>query len=196
MLRVLLAIGIGGPIFGGLFVWQGLKEQAVAKESSATPEKMTLSQLIARGANGNANVQVTDFVLVPDHAIERGRKGRVSGTWIPIVPREAGPAAGVPRGLKVLVYSSGSSSPEGIYERAAGPHLTGLVINKIKTPNSSVEDHFKASFPQTDFSTCIYIEEGREPSAGLASLMTYGGIAFIVIGLGSLVLALFVWQKN
>jgi hypothetical protein len=104
MLRVLLTIGIGGPVLGGLFAWYGFKEREIAKESSPTPETMTLSQLIARGPNGNANVIVTDFVVVRDHAVERGRKGRVSGTWVPIAPKDADPAAGEsPRALKALV---------------------------------------------------------------------------------------------
>ena len=197
MLRVLLTIGIGGPVLGALFAWYGFKERAVAQESSPTPETMTLSQLIARGPNGNANVVVTDFVMVPDHAVERGRRSRVTGTWVPIVPRDAGLAGGSPRALKALVYCDGSGGPEDAYARASGPRLAGLVINKIKTPKDSVEEHFQKSYPQTDFSTCIYIQEGREPtSETTATLMIFGGIGAAVIGLGALVLALFVWQKN
>src|SRR5262249_36052082 len=94
-------------------------------------------------------------------------------------------------------YCDGRDSPEGAYERASGPQLAGLVINKIKTPSSSVEGHFRESYPQTDFATCIYLQEGREPaSEALAALMIYGGIAAVVLGLGALGLTLFVWRKK
>ena len=193
MLRVLLTIGIGGPVLGGLFAWYGFKERAVASESSPTPETMTLNQLIARGPEGNANVVVTDFTLIRDHAVERGRRNRWSGAWVPIVPKDAAPGT-VP---KVFVYTTEGRSPEEVYQQVSGPQLAGLVINKIKTPKGSVEDHFEERYPQVDFDTAIYIEEGRTPSSETtAMLMILGGIAAAVIGVGSLVLALIVWQKN
>lgn len=197
LLRVLLTIGIGGPVFGGLFAWYGLKERDVAQASSQAPETMSLSQLIARGPDGNANVIVTDFVMIRDHSVERGRRGRWSGAWVPIVPKDAGPAGGSPRALKALVFCDGSSSPDGVYQRVSTPQLAGLVINRIKTPKDSVKDHFQEAYPQTDFSTCIFIQEGREPtSATTAALMIFGGLAAVVIGLACLGLALVVWRKK
>ena len=198
MFRVLLTLGIGLPVFGGLFAWYGFKERAIARESSQTPETIPLSKLIARGPNGNANVIVTDFVMLRDHAVERGKRNRWSGAWVPIVPTDAGPpGGGSPRAVKALVYCTKGSSPEEVYQRVSTPQLAGLVINKVKTPKSNVEEHFRAAYPGTDFATCIYIQEGREPaSETLASLLIFGGIAAVVIGLGLLGLLAFLWLKK
>lgn len=197
MLRVLLTIGIGGPVFGGLFAWYGLQEREVAQASSQAPETIPLSKLIARGPDGNANIVLTDFVMIRDHAVERGRRGRWSGAWVPIVPRDDGPPGGSPRAIKAFVYSSKASNPDEVYQRVSTPQLAGLVINKIKTPKSGVKDHFEEQYPQTDFSNCIYIHEGREPtSETTAALMIFGGFAAVAIGIACLGLALVVWRKK
>jgi hypothetical protein len=196
MVRFLLAIGIGLPVLGGLFAWYGIKERDIARDSSETPETIALNKLIARGPDGNANIILTDYVPTTPHVIQRGRRGRYSGVWIPVVPRDSKePAgAGVP---KVFVYSSEAGDPEEAYERLSNPQLPAMVSNKIMTPNSGAMDGLEEQFPQTDFSTCIFIHEGRETaSAEKSALMIIGGIAAIVIGLWSLGLCLYLWQKR
>jgi hypothetical protein len=196
MIRFLLAIGIGLPILGGLFAWYGIKERNIASASSETPETIALSKLIARGPEGNANIILTDYVPTTPHVIQRGRRGRYSGVWIPVVPKDSKQpnAAAAP---KVFVYSSEAGDPEEAYERLSNPQLPGMVSNKILTPNSGAMDDLEEQFPQTDFSTCIFIHEGREPaSAEKSALMFIGGVAAIVIGLWSLGLCLYLWQKR
>src|SRR5919197_2943320 len=185
MIRLLLALGIGLPLFGSIFVWKGLEQRGVARASSQTPETISLSHLIARGPEGNANIILTDFVAIKPHVVQRGKRGVYSGTWIPIVPKDAAPPDGgvPPTGVKAFVYSDKVRNPEGAYQRLSNPELPGLVTNKIMTPNSGAMDELKEKFPQTDFSSCIFIHEGREPiSEETAAFVIYGGIAAGVDG--------------
>jgi hypothetical protein len=168
MLRFLLAIGIGLPIFGGLTAWYGFKERDIAQASSQTPETISLSKLIARGPEGNANIILTDYTAIRPHVVQRGRRGRYSGTWVPIVPKDAAGPGGegaTPKTVKAFVFSDKGRDPDAVYQRLSNPQLAGMVTNKIMTPNSGAEDELKELYPQTDFSTCIYIHEGREPAS-------------------------------
>lgn len=198
MLRVLLTIGIGLPILGGLFAWYGFKERDIARASSEAPETISLSKLVARGPEGNANVILTDYVPLRYHVVKRGKRGRWDGAWVPVVPKDAGPPdGGSPKAVKALVFSDKGSNPEEVYQRLTNPQLPGLVTNRIMTPSDGVKEQFQEQYPQTDFSTCLFIHEGREPaSEAKSALMIYGGIAAVVIGLGSLGLALFLWRKR
>jgi hypothetical protein len=72
-----------------------------------------------------------------------------------------------------------------------------MVSNRLLTPNSSEKDELGELFPQTDFSTCVFVHEGREPaSEEKSALMIIGGLGAVAVGLGSLVLALFVWRRG
>jgi len=199
MLRLLLTLGIGLPLFGSIFVWRGLEQREVARASFQDPETMSLSKLIARGPEGNANVILTDFIALKPHVVERGKRGVYSGTWIPIAPKDVAPPDGgpPPGGVKVFVYSDKVRNPEGAYQRLSNPQLPGMVSNKTMTPNGDATDELKEKYPQTDFSSCIFIYEGHEPiSEGTAALVIYGGIAAVVIGIGALGLCLFLWRKS
>jgi hypothetical protein len=196
MFRLLLALGIGLPIFGGMFAWYGFKERDIAEGSSATPDTLTLSQLIARGPDGNANVVVTDFVALRPHVVHRGKRGRWSGAWVAVAPKDDVPPGGAPKAVKAFVFS-GARDPDEVYRRLSNAQLGGMVSNKIMTPNDSEQGELRGLFPQTDFSNCVYIHEGREPaSEEKSALMIFGGLGAAAIGLGALVLALIVWRKG
>jgi hypothetical protein len=197
MLRLLLTLGIGLPVLGGLFAWYGFKERDIAQASSATPDTLTLSQLIARGPDGNANVVVTDYVALRPHVMHRGKRGRWSGAWVAVVPKDDAPAGGgPPKAVRAFVFS-GARDPDAVYQRLSNPQLPRMVSNRIMTPNDSEKDELQGLFPQADFSTCVYFHEGREPaSEERSALMIYGGIAAGVIGLGLLGLALVLWRKG
>jgi|GEM_PF-4881103 len=200
MVRFLLALGIGLPIFGSVFVWKGLQERDVARDWSATPETMPVSKLIARGPEGNANVILTDYVAIKPYVIQRGRRNSYSGTWVPIVPKDAtqpnGPG-GPPKAVKVFVYSTKVRDPDEVYQRLSSPQLPVMVSNKMVTPNSGAMDELEENFPQTDFSTCIFVYEGREPASETTSMLVIGGgIAAVLIGIACLGLCLLLWRKN
>ena len=197
MFRLLLTLGIGLPILGGVFAWHGFKERDIAQASSDTPDTLPLSQLIARGPDGNANVVVTDYVALRPHVVHRGKRGRWSGAWVAVVPKDdAPPGGGSPRAVQAFVFS-GARDPDAVYQRLSSPQLTGMVSNRILTPNDSETDELRGLFPRTDFSTCVYIHEGREPaSEEKSALMIFGGLGAAALGFGSLVLALVVWSQR
>jgi hypothetical protein len=198
MLRVLLTLGIGLPVLGFLFARAGFKEQDIAQASSQAPETISLSELTARGPDGNANIVLTDYVPLKYHVVKRGKRGRWDGAWVPVVPKDAPAADGAsPRAVKAVVYSDKGSNPEEIFQRLSNPRLPGMVSNRILIPDDGVKEQLQQQYPQTDFSTCVYIHEGREPASEQTSmLLICGGIAAVLIGIGSLGRALLVWRKN
>jgi len=200
MVRFLLALGIGLPIFSSIFVWKGFQERDVARDWSSTPETIPLSKLIARGPEGNSHLVLTDYVPIKPYVIQRGRRNSYSGTWVPIVPKDAaqpnGPGA-PPNDVKVFVYSTKVRDPDEVYRRLSNPQLPVMVSNKIVTPNTGAMEDLEENFPQTDFSTCIFVYEGREPaSESTSTLMIVGGIVAALIGLVCLGLAIWLWRKN
>src|SRR5206468_2774998 len=161
---------------------------------------ISLSKLIARGPEGNANIILTDYVAIKPHVVQRGRRNSYSGTWVPIVPKDAavpGADAAPPTAVKAFVFSDKARDPDAVYQRLSNPQLPGMVTNKIMTPNSRAEDELQSLYPQTDFSTCIFIHEGREPaSEEKSAFMIYGGFAAVLTGVGARGLCLVPWRKN
>jgi hypothetical protein len=199
MLRALLTFGIGGVVFGALFVSYGFKERDVAASSTQAPETIALKDLIARGPEGNANIILTDYALCDNLVIEK--KGSLwQGVWVPVVPKDAaGPdgRGGSPAAFQAVIYSTRVRNEGQVSERLAQPQLPGLVVNKLRSLDGKQKKLLQDSYPQTDFSTCLIIHEGREPSSETKSaLLIYGGIGAVAVGLGLLGLALVVWRKR
>ena len=59
--------------------------KALAKRASAEPERISLSNLIGRGRDGNPNIILTNFTVV-DVVTEKTITGRWTKVWIPVVP--------------------------------------------------------------------------------------------------------------
>jgi hypothetical protein len=199
MLRALLVFGIGGVVFGAMSAYFGFKERDIAASSSQTPETISLKNLIARGPEGNANIILTDFALCDNFVVET-KRGSWKGVWVPVVSKDAaGPdgRGGSPTAFKAVIFSTKVRNEGQVYERLSQPQLPGLVTNKIMSLDGDQKKLLKESYPQTDFSTCLIIHEGREPASETKSgLMIYGGIGAVVVGLGLLGLALVVWRKR
>jgi hypothetical protein len=185
---------VGGGI---ALVVMGFQEKGLAKASSDAPETMSLEKLIARGPSGNPNVILTDFTTC-DNFIYEKKKGRWTGAWVPVVPRAGGgPKGGSPAAFKAIVYSSQARSEDELYRRCDQAQLRGMVINTIRSLDSTEKRLLSESYPQTDFSTCIIFQEGREPASDeKVAFFIFGGGTGALIGLGLLVLALFLWRKH
>jgi hypothetical protein len=119
---------------------------------------------------------------------------------VPIVPKDAaGPdgKGGSPAAFKAVIFTSKVRNDGDLYQRLSQPQLPGLVTNKIMSLDGKQKRLLQESYPQTDFSTCLIIHDGREPaSEEKSALMIYGGGAAVVIGLGLLALALLAWRRS
>jgi hypothetical protein len=199
MLRFVIVAGLVLTSVGVMSVVVGRKEKGLAAESSATPETITLKNLIARGADGNPNIVLTDFVPCDNYVVEEERR-RWKGAWVPVVPKDQATAdgrGGSPTAFKAVVFSNKSRNENDVRQRLLQAQLPGLVTNKIMSLDGKQKRLLQESYPQTDFSTCLIIHEGREPASDeKVAIMTYGGIGAAVVGLGLLGLALLLWRKS
>ncbi|HEX3146666.1 MAG TPA: hypothetical protein VHR66_01105 [Gemmataceae bacterium] len=199
MLRIITFVGIFGVFMGGMMVWFGFKEKDIASASTQAPETITLKNLLARGIDGNANIVLTEFVPCDNYVYES--KGSVwKSAFVPVVPKDQadpGGHGGSPSAVKAIIFSTKARNENDLYSRVSQQQLAGLIVNKIRPLESKEKKLLLDSYPQSDFSTCVIIQEGREPaSEEKTALMIYGGIAGIVIGLGAFGLALFVWRRQ
>src|SRR5262249_54516193 len=101
--RLGLALAVVG---GGLIAW-GVMEWWLGRGASATPERISLKALIARGPQGNPNIILTDFELCDNYVVEK-KNGAWHGVYVPVVPagegvREGGPAR--PSNVKAVLFS-------------------------------------------------------------------------------------------
>jgi hypothetical protein len=190
--------GIGLAVVGVvLLIWGGM-EWKLASASSAQPETTSLKQLIARGPNGNANIVLTDFHLCQNIVVTT-RGSTWENVWIPVVPVDEVPP-GVPdlqpSRVRALIFSIKVRNEADIARRCDQPRLPALVTNKITSLGSKEKQLLEQKYPGTDWSTCLIIQEGREPfSRATLGLLLGGGGLSAVAGAGLLILS-FVQSRN
>jgi hypothetical protein len=186
-------------VAGGISFFVGLDERSLAATASKTPEEISLKDLIARGPNGNPNIILKDFALCENFVYKTGRTGWQSA-WVPAVPRDAVPP-GQGKGAKqvnvqALIFTINASSEQDLFQRCDKPRLPALVTNRMVSLGSEEKKLLEQSYPGTDFSRCLIIQEGREPASAVKqSLMIGGGGLMAVIGLGILGFIGFQWYQ-
>lgn len=177
-------IGLVLFIVGIALLIAGIREASVAARSSGEPEEITLQNLIARGAGGNANVILTNFTLGQNYVYQS--KGMSwSGAW---VPAEASRGIGnLPMrmgfgGVKALIYSTRAKNADELYQQCGVPKLRGLVTNGLMSLDGKAKQLLEQSYPGTDFGNCLIIHEGREPAGSLKKLLLIGGGGLSIVG--------------
>jgi hypothetical protein len=180
-------------VFGGILIYMGYGEWQLAQSASATPEEISLKALLERGAEGNPNVMLTNFVM-GQNIVFSSRKERWTKVWVPIVPiedlkAEDGKAKQV-ESIRALLCSTNVHDAQELETRLNKPSLQGLVINKVASVGSKEADLLKSSYPQFDVERCLIIQEGRTPADAMKMLLYFGGGgALIVVSLVMFVVA-------
>jgi hypothetical protein len=201
---MLWRIGIGLMIVGGFLVVFGFREARLASGASAQPEQISLSALIARGPEGNPHIILTDFQLSDPYIVEQDKgKEKWNKVWVPVVPTGRRPNLGMgqlpgPGGMGIrttnpqaLVYSLKCRDQADLNTRVNVPQLQGMVINRIEGLDSDAKRLLQQDFPATDFTRCLIIQEGRQPtSAMISTLMLVGGVIVFLGGGGMLAFGL------
>jgi hypothetical protein len=190
---------IGGflLVLGVILVVIGFKEKGLAAAASATPEEISLQALIARGPDSNPNIILKDFVLCENYVF-RTRNGIWESAWVPAVPQQgANPLGGRPPVVQALIFTINARSQADLYQRCGQQRLRALVTNRIVSLGGKERDLLAQSYPGTDLSRCLIIQEGREP-AGPAKLvfMIGGGGLSCLVGLGLVGTGFCLWQKD
>lgn len=204
-MQKLIGLGIVLLIVGPIPAFLGWREGRVGEGASEQPVEMPLEQLIARGANGNPHVRIKEFFLGDNYVYQENSKSKTwEHVWIPMVPPNAVTEQGTPKApnnVRAILKNTGVRSKvdtELLYHRLAQAGVVqGLVINKIASLGHQERKLLQESYPGTDFSQCLIIEEGRKPVAQtMATLMLWGGAALTLLGLGMIIVGVRVQQRR
>ena len=85
--------------------------------------------------------------------------------------------------IKTQRFKTIGSIPDGMTSESS---LQGMLVNSISGLDSEEEDLVRSSFPKTDLSNVLIIEDGRKPASLLKSLgMLTGGIAVALAGVAT-----------
>lgn len=181
---ITLAVGVA------IFVW-GFNEMRLSSASSSEPEKISLAKLIERGADGNPNVILTDYLVCEKFVYEgKGVGDKVIGAWknvwVPIVPYSDDPAA-LARGAQnppALIYSTRVKSENDVLPMLQSPELRGMVTNRITSLKSRDKELLGRGYPAMNFDRCIIFHEGREPksSESVMLILAIGGVLTLAGG--------------
>jgi hypothetical protein len=198
----LFTFGIGGLILGGILLFVGFGEKKLSDRASATPEEISLDNLIARGPAGNTNIILKDFVLCQNFVSEeKSSGGGWSKVWVPIVPTSAVPPGqldgGRPTSVRAIIFSINISNQMELKQRCEVPKMRALLTNGLVSLGSEEKSHLSQSYSGTNFDTCLIIQEGREP-AGAAKLflMIGGGVLSLLVGLGLVGFGFVKWRAD
>lgn len=182
-------------VIGGVIAYEGVRESKLADAASATPERITLEKLVARGPDGNANVIVTDFEPCDNFLTTKNSKTNVwQSVWIPIVKKGThgdGPAPASVKNVQVMVFTDKAKNEGELIGRVGGPEIRGLITNRISAIGSEQQEKLRGAYPQTDFAKCLILHDGREPASGGSTLlMKLGGVALSLAGIALFVVPL------
>jgi hypothetical protein len=169
-----------------VLVW-GFREKSLADASSQEPERISLQQLLARGADGNPNLILTDYQICDNFVYEgRGVGDTVIGSWekvwIPIIVRGGDPFNTT--NPQALIYTTRVKKAEDCLPMLQNPgQLRGMVTNRITSIPSKYQDLLRGAYRNIDFDRCLIFHEGREPkSSDSIMLILLGGGALAVVG--------------
>ncbi|HEY2882904.1 MAG TPA: hypothetical protein VGJ15_10730 [Pirellulales bacterium] len=186
----LLRFGIGGVVVGVGLLVAGIREYRLNSAASASPESITLAELIRRGPDGNPNIVLTDFQLCNNFVYEHQHGFDAwTAVWAPVVVRKPGTspqtvANAIGTNLQAIIYAKRIYSKEQFVRTLGVEQLRGMVINRIQSLPEKDKVLLEDSYPNIDVDKCIIFEEGRVPqNAEQSSLKANGGSALIFIGL-------------
>jgi hypothetical protein len=198
MIRNPIGLGIVMVVVGIILAVFGFIEHRMAAASSKQPEEISLQKLIERGPAGNPNIILTDYELCPNFVYKT--KNRVwNAAWVPAVPRNAarqGPA-GRPAVVQALIFTINARDQGSLYQLCQQPRLSALVTNEIMSMGGEEKRLLEESYPGTDFSRCLIIQQGREPAGPVKLLLMVGGGIFLAVsGLGLAVFKLYQLNRD
>jgi hypothetical protein len=197
----MIRVGIGLLVLCGVLGFMGVREWGLSRSSSSVPEEITLKALIARGPRGNPNIVLTEFIPCANFVYESGKHGESwTKVWVPALPLEQG-IAQLKQGpntvtdFQAIIISTSAKNEAEMNARLLQPRLRAMVMNEIHSLGSEEKKLLAQSYPNTDFSKCLIIEEGREPY-GSGKLLLMGGRSVLAGIAGGVVLVLGIARRK
>jgi hypothetical protein len=210
----LIVLGLVATLIGVLLacfvpgMWQ--KEAVLASE----PQRVSLSELAARGPGGNPHVVVTDFICGSGYVYETqvnkdgpppgpDDQGYGSKAWIPLFPKvPLGRPDAEPTAFTVLLETQQqAASGRGVYVLSRRPSMEGLVLPLSQIGlKSDIRNKLAARYPQTDFDRCLllvqYEARDKDTYSALATLVAFCSGGGLLLGLPAFTLGIFLWRKR
>ena len=180
----MLRFAIPCLLVGGILGWLGIKELRLKFGSAATPQEITLRQLIDKGYGTNNFIVLKEFGYSPDVLYKPLRANHPEGAWdsawTPIlVP---GPAIGKEAKFHAILFWPDVRSKAQYDELTQQQTLKGMVINEVQSLTTEQKDLLKDTYPETDFDKCLIIEVGREPGGLFKIILFFLGAIVLLIG--------------
>ncbi len=193
-------IACGSLVLGVLLCYNGWKDLRINDGASATPEEVSLQELITRGPNSNPNIILTHYSACPNYVFEEMEDKKSWATvWVPVVPTEegAGGPQNPPEKVKAIVVCHNIYLQRELDLRMSRPKLKALVKNRIESLDSSERQLLQKQYPKTDFRTCLIIEDGGTLEHSQLGWYTLaGGVLFVFLSAGLIGYALWSTQST
>lgn len=204
-MRIRLAIIL--VVLGGMAAYYGVQEWRLAASASATPQEISLKDLIARGPGDNAHILLKEFIPCDNYIYsKKENNNNWDEVWVPVIPPDAlpklenlklGPGALplqqqiAPGNVQAIIKSTHIHNETELERLEKQPTLQGMVVNKISSIGSEEKTKLIESYPGTDFNRCLIIEDGRTPAGmGLVVASLGGGGVLVLVGIGLALLGL------
>jgi hypothetical protein len=175
---------LGLLVFGVVFTVMGFQEMSLSSASSADPETISLRKLIERGASGNPNLLLTNYLICDDIVVEHPQlRDTWNKVWVPIVPFETidgqRPNLANIKNPQAIIYSEHVHDEHELVAKLQVQQLRGMVTNRITSLASKDKDLLRTRYPNVDFDRCLIFHEGREPKDSSTIML------FLITGLAA-----------
>ena len=180
----MLRFAIPCLLVGAFLGWLGIKELRLKAGASATPQEITLQQLIEKGHGTNNFIVLKDFVYSQDVLYKplyaKHPDGPWDSAWTPVLV----PAQALAKSAKfqAILFWPDVRSKAHYDELTQQQTLKGMVINEVQSVSTQQKDLLKDTYPDTDFDKCLIIEVGREPGGVFKIILFFTGALVLLIG--------------
>jgi hypothetical protein len=174
-------------LMGGLLGVWGWYESKLASGATEQPEIISLSDLIARGSDGNPNIILTDYRLSKNFVYEEEENSKSwKLVWVPVMPIEQAPANdSEPTVVKAVLVSERVKNQSDVESILAKPQMPAMMTNRIMSLKPAQRKLLSNRYPNTNFDTCLILVEGRTLASPLKRFAIYSGSGLLIlVGLG------------
>jgi hypothetical protein len=170
---ILVIAGIGGA-------YRTYNEWQVGATATAAARPVTLQELAANAANPHVQIRAFDFARKFAYS-KRKHDTDFTKVWIPIVAKGSSE-------IRVVVRTSKVRNLAELEKFCAQTTLQGLIINDIDSLPAEYAAELRKCYPETDFTKCLIVDEGRQPITLVGDLLQHLGIAAGLAFFGLLIL--------
>ena len=173
-----VALVVGGI---ALFVL-GINETRLAAKSKATPDNISLSQLVANGNGGNIHLTISGVEPQTGEFVYESRSQAATTytkVFVPCVPLNS-----ADRKVKLILFSTTANNDNEVNQLMSQTSHTGMIVNDIRGLASDEKRLLSTNLGGTNPNDVLIFEVGRKPSSATTRILFFlGGVALSLGGL-------------